>query len=69
MLNPMRDKNEGEGKKPLTTAFPRLFQKVAEGKKSYGLSWFVKVMNEKQKCEVIAGKTLMAGGPAAIERK
>ena len=40
MLTPVRDKIEG-----IRHLWPRRFQKVVEGKTSYGLSWRVKMMS------------------------
>ena len=44
-MNPMRDKTEGtyRGGEGTTHLWPRLVQKIAEGKTSYELSWKVKV--------------------------
>ena len=51
-LNTMRDKNWRHvrgGRRDDTYLWPRLVQKIAEGKTSYELSWKVKVIRKKKK--------------------
>ena len=48
MLNPMRDKLKARtGGEKGRHLWPRLVQKIAEGKTSYELSWKAKVMKKK----------------------
>ena len=52
MLNSMRDetlRHVPGGRRDDTDLWPRLAQKIAEGKTSYELSWKIKVMSKKKK--------------------
>ena len=65
MLNPMRDKNwrHVPGGDKGRHLWPRLVQKVAEGKTSFELSWKVKVMGFKKKKKSLTISRLTDGEP------